>query len=219
MESGDSVLSQLDVRETVADAAASLFTNDVMSRTGHGDLSARAAGDQMILTIPGRLRGLTPQALALVRLSGEVVEGKLDPLKLEIAALHAAIYQLRPDIGAVIHTHSPHVLAFAMANRSLPCNYEAMRFSQPGEVPVIGWERRGTPEWITSIIAGIAAHPGTNAVLQGNHGVLVFGKTMTDAVTLSTVLEEAAQAELLSDRLGGAQPLILAGGQQPPATS
>jgi len=53
-------LSYLDVREAVAGAAATLFAHGVMSRTGHGDLSARAPDDQLILTEPGRLRGLTP---------------------------------------------------------------------------------------------------------------------------------------------------------------
>jgi L-ribulose-5-phosphate 4-epimerase len=202
-------LSHLDVREAVTDAAATLFAHGVMSRTGHGDLSARAPGDHMMLTIPGRLRGLTPEGLAMVSLDGDVVEGELDDLKMEIARLHAQIYRLRPDIGCIIHTHSANVLAFALANRPLPCNYEAMRFGQPTEVPVIGWRRRGTPEWIDTIVAGIERHEGTNAVLQGNHGVLVFGPTPAQAVTLSTVLEEAAEAELNADRLGGAVPLQL----------
>ena len=203
-------LSHLDVREAVTDASATLFAHGVMSRTGHGDLSARAPGNHMMLTIPGRLRGLTPDGLAMVSLDGDVVvEGELDSLKMEIARLHAQIYRLRPDIGCIIHTHSANVLAFALANRPLPCNYEAMRFGQPTEVPVIGWRRRGTPEWIDTIVAGIDEHQGTNAVLQGNHGVLVFGPTPAQAVTLSTVLEEAAEAELRADRLGGAVPLQL----------
>jgi len=202
-------LSHMDVREAVTDASATLFAHGVMSRTGHGDLSARAPGGHMMLTVPGRLRGLTPDGLAMVSLDGEVVEGELDDLKMEIARLHAQIYRLRPDIGCIIHTHSANVLAFALANRPLPCNYEAMRFGQPTEVPVIGWRRRGTPEWIDTIIAGIDEHEGTNAVLQGNHGVLVFGPTPAQAVTLSTVLEEAAEAELRADRLGGAVPLQL----------
>jgi L-ribulose-5-phosphate 4-epimerase len=202
-------LSHMDVREAVTDVAATLFAHGVMSRTGHGDLSARTPDDHMMLTIPGRLRGLTTDGLAMVSLDGEVVEGELDSLKVEIARLHAQIYLLRPDIGCIIHTHSANVLAFALANRPLPCNYEAMRFGQPTEVPVIGWQRRGTPEWIDTIVDGVRRHEGTNAVLQGNHGVLVFGTTPLQALTLSTVLEEAAEAEIRADRLGGAVPLQL----------
>jgi L-ribulose-5-phosphate 4-epimerase len=208
-------LSYLDVREAVAGAAATLFAHGVMSRTGHGDLSARAPEDHLILTIPGRLRGLTPQELAMVSLDGEVVEGELDSLKMEIAELHARLYRLRPDIGCIIHTHSAYVLAFALANRPLPCNYEAMRFGQPAEVPVIPWRRRGTPEWIDTIVAGVQEHEGTNAVILGNHGSLVFGSTPAQTVTLSTVLEEAAEGEIHADRLGGAKPLQL--GEPQPA--
>jgi L-ribulose-5-phosphate 4-epimerase len=213
MGTGDGGLSYLDVREAVADAAATLFAHGVMSRTGHGDLSARAPGDHLLLTIPGRLRGLTAQALAMVSLDGQVVEGELDSLKMEIAQLHAQLYRLRPDVGCVIHTHSPHVLAFALANRPLPCRYEAMRFGQPAEVPVIPWRRRGTPEWIHSIVAGVEQHPGTNAVILGNHGVLVFGPAPAETVTLATVLEEAAEAEIHAEPLGGARPLAL--GERP----
>src|ERR1700685_148712 len=104
-------LSYLDVREAVAGAAATLFAHGVMSRTGHGDLSARAPEDHLILTIPGRLRGLTPQELAMVSLDGEVVEGGLDSLKMEIAALHARLYRLRhpppPGVRARVRPRQP----------------------------------------------------------------------------------------------------------------
>jgi L-ribulose-5-phosphate 4-epimerase len=202
-------LSHPELRTAVTGAVATLFAHGVMSRTGHGDLSARAPDDQLILTEPGRLRGLTPGQLAVVSLDGTVREGHIDALKAEIAELHARIYRLRPDIGCIIHTHSAHVLAFALAGRPLPCNYEAMRFSQPSPVPVVPWERRGTPAWIETILACLEEHPGTNAVLQGNHGVLVFGPGTAEAVTTATVLEEAAEAEIHADPLGGARPLVL----------
>ena len=105
------------------------------------------------------------------------------------------------------------MLAFALANRPLPCNYEAMRFGQPTEIPVIPWRRRGTPEWIHSIVAGVEQHPGTNAVILGNHGVLVFGPTPAETVTLATVLEAPAEAEIHAEPLGGASPLAL--GERP----
>jgi L-fuculose-phosphate aldolase len=84
-----------------------------------------------------------------------------------------------------------------------------MRFGQATEVPVIPWRRRGTPEWIDSIVTGVEQHPGTNAVLLGNHGVLVFGPAPAETVTRATVLEEAAEAEIHAEPLGGATPLVL----------
>ena len=59
----------------------------------------------------------------------------------------------------------------------------------------------------------IEQHPGTNAVILGNHGVLVFGPAPAQTVTLATVLEEAAEAEIHAEPLGGARPL--ARGERP----
>lgn len=191
-------------RAALVAAVRSLFVNGVMSSTGHGDVSQRINDDEMLLTVPGRLRELTAGELALVRLDGQVIEGEIDSLKAEIATLHAEIYRLRPDIRVIIHTHSASVLAFALANRALPCRYEAMRFGQPSDVPVVPWARRGTPGWIDGIISGLRARPDTRALILGNHGVLVFGPDPAATVTLATVLEEAAAGELAADRLGGA---------------
>jgi len=199
-------------REALVEAVRALFTNGVMSSTGHGDVSHRIDEEHMLLTVPGRLRTLQADDLAVVALDGQVVEGEIDSLKAEIADLHSEIYRLREDIRVIIHTHSPSVLAFAMANRVLPCRYEAMRFGQPSEVPVVPWARRGTPAWISGIVAVLADHPSTHALILGNHGVLVFGADLAATVTLSTVLEEAAAGELGADRLGGAVAIPLGAG-------
>jgi len=196
-------------RSALIAAVELLFVQGVMSKTGHADVSYRFADDQMLLTSPGRLRGLEPDDLAVIARGGEVLEGAIDSFKEEIATLHWDIYRLREDIRAIIHTHSASVLAFAMANRGLPCRYESMRRSQPMEVPVVPWARRGTPEWASGIVSVLAQNPRTHALILGNHGVLVFGQDLPAAVALSTVLEEAAAGELAADRLGGAVTIAI----------
>jgi L-ribulose-5-phosphate 4-epimerase len=66
-------LSHLEARTAVADAARTLFANEVMSHSGHANLSVRAGSDQMLLTVHGQIRGLGPEGLALVRLDGTVL--------------------------------------------------------------------------------------------------------------------------------------------------
>jgi len=108
----------------------------------------------------------------------------------------------------VIHTHSPNLLAFAMANRALPARYEAMlRFGQAEDVPVAPWAPRGSERSVAGIVELVNAQPGTNAVLLGNHGVLVFGSTVEATAGLLVILEEAAEAELQAAALGGARDL------------
>lgn len=198
-------LSHQDLRQGVVDAAKMLFANGVMSHTGHANLSARVDSEQMLLTIDGQVRNLGVEGLALVGLDGSVREGELDPTNAEIVTMHSAIYRARPDVGGVIHTHSPNLLAFALANRALPCRYEALlRFGQAAEVPVVPWAPRGTERSVGGIVDALASYPHTHAVLLGNHGVLVFGDSPKQAASLVTVLEEAAEAELSSSTLGGA---------------
>jgi ribulose-5-phosphate 4-epimerase/fuculose-1-phosphate aldolase len=135
-----SVLSHAEARAAVVDAARALFTNGVMSHSGHANLSARVGGEAMLLTVEGQVRGLGPDGLALVRLDGTVLEGTLDPGNAEIITMHSEVYKARPQVGGIIHTHSPHLLAFAMAGRPLPDRYEALlRFGQAEEVPVVPW--------------------------------------------------------------------------------
>lgn len=198
-------LSYPQARAAVADAARVLFANQVMSHSGHANLSVRAASDLMLLTIHGHVRGLRAEDLALVRLDQTVIEGELDPGNAEIVAMHSDVYKARPRAGAIIHTHSPNLLAFAMAGKPLPDRYEALlRFGQAEDVPVVPWAPRGSERSVGGIIDALAAQPGTAAVLLANHGVLVLGDTPAGAAALLTAMEEAAAAEIAAAALGGA---------------
>jgi L-ribulose-5-phosphate 4-epimerase len=200
-----SVLSHMPARAAVVDAARALFSNGVMSHSGHANLSARVDGTSMLLTVQGQVRDLQPDGLALVSLDGTVLEGTLDPGNAEIITMHSEVYQARPGVGGIIHTHSPHLLAFAMAGRPLPDRYEALlRFGQAEDVPVVPWAPRGSERSVGGIIDALARQPGTQAVLLANHGDLVLGRGPREAAALLTVLEEAAEAELAAAPLGGA---------------
>lgn len=198
-------LSYPGLRQAIVGAAQALFANGVMSHTGHANLSARVDDQKMLLTVEGQIRALRPDRLALVGLDRTVLEGDLDPANAEIVAMHSEVYRARPEAGGIIHTHSPGLLAFAMAGRPLPCRYEALlRFGQAADVPVVPWAPRGSERSVGGILDALREHPSTNAVLLGNHGVLVFRRDPNEAASLLTVMEEAAEGELAAATLGGA---------------
>lgn len=204
----DSKLTYMDVRKEIVEAAKSLFATGVMSNSGHANLSSRVSDDKMLLTIDGHIRDLKADGLAVVGLNGKTIEGELDPTNAEIIAMHTEIYKIRPNVGAIIHTHSPNLLAFALANEPLPCRYEALlRWGQATEVPVVPWAPRGSERSVGGIIDSIIKHPDSQAVLLGNHGVLVFAPNAKHAASLVTILEEAATAELSARAIGGALDL------------
>lgn len=196
--------------EQIVQATRLLFATGVMSHSGHANASARLPGRerQMLLTAHGNVRELTAEQLAAVTFDGDVVEGQLDPTAREIVEMHAAVYRSRPEVGGVIHTHSPHVTSFALAHLPLPCAYEALlRFGVTEDIPVAAWAPRGSKESAAHIVEQITAHPNAPAVLLANHGLLAFGTTPLAAAQLVVAMEEAAELTLGAQELGpGAQP-------------
>lgn len=191
--------------EAVVAATRHLFTAGVMSHAGHANLSSRLGPDRFALTTTGMVRDLTPDQVATVDLDGEVLEGRLAPENAEIVAMHAVVYRDRPEVGGVIHTHSPAATAFALANKELPCRSEPLlRFGQAEPVPVVPWAPRGSEVSVRGIAATLDERPTTSAVLLANHGLLAFGPDVMAAARLVVAIEEAAEAELAASGIGGA---------------
>jgi len=108
-----------------------------------------------------------------------------------------------PDVGCILHTHSPYATAYAVARRPIGCWVEALAmFGLPDGVPVARYGPRGSDEAVANIRAAVIA--GTPAVLLANHGVLVFHRTPELAIQIGSIVEEAAQAGVNSSGLGGA---------------
>lgn len=195
-------------RHELMEGADLLVTAGVMSHTGHINASVRVDGERMLLTPTGLAGELRAETLAVVRHDGHVEEGTISASTSEIIGMHVAVYRARDGVMSVIHTHSPHLTAFALAHRPLPCRYEALlRHGQTGAVPVVPWAPRGSEASTRGIGEALASHPGSAAVLLANHGVLVGGPSAAAAAKLLVVLEEAAAAELRAVSLGGARDL------------
>jgi L-ribulose-5-phosphate 4-epimerase len=198
-------LTESEAREQLVQAARLLFQAGVMSHSGHGNMSVRLPGaERMLLTSGGLLSNLTQEQLTVVTFDGDVIEGTLDPTTREIVSMHAGVYRTRPDVSAVIHTHSPHVTSFALAHQPLPCAYEAfLRFGVTDDIPVADWAPRGSRESVANIVEQLEQHPTIPAVLLANHGLLAFGRNPLSTVFLIIAMEEAAELTLRARTLGG----------------
>jgi L-ribulose-5-phosphate 4-epimerase len=192
------------LKDAIVRATDMLFRSGVMQHSGHGNLSARLDDDRMIITSGGMLQGLTASDLAIVTRDGRVVDGHLEPAAAEIVSMHACVYEARPNVGAVIHTHSPNATAFALANEPVPCAYEAMlRFGMVDGAPVAAWAPRGSRESVENIVGCLRAYPSTPAILLGNHGLLAFAADPVTTARVVIILEEAAGMTLGARHLGG----------------
>lgn len=192
-----------DLAGQVVEAAARVVASGAISANGHGNVSIRPAGsDEMYFTAGPSLRGHPVSAVVRVGLDGVLREGDLPPIQRAVVAMHTAMYADRPDVGCVLHTHSPFATAYAVARLPVGCWIEALAmFGLPGGVPVADYGPRGSDEAVANIRR--AAVPGVPAVLLANHGVLVFHRTPELAVLVGGVIEEAAQAGINASTLGG----------------
>jgi len=215
---------ELDAARTgLTTAINRVFAASAMSASGHGNISVRLPGHDDLLAVnagellrpwpAGDLRVGVPALrtvnddVVVVDLDGEVHAGTPSPSVAAILKMHIGVYRARPDVAAVIHTHSPAATSYALASVSLPNTYEALLVhGQATDIPVAPWAPRGTAEAVRAIAETYEAHPETYGILLGNHGLLVAGDTAEHAAGLVVAIEEAAVASLGARALGGAVP-------------
>ena len=118
--------------------------------------------------------------------------------------LHAAVYAARPEVGAVVHTHSPRATALSCARRGIP-PFHYMVLMAGGEVRCAAHATFGTAALAE---AAVAALRDRRAVLLANHGVVATGATRAAAVTLATEIENLA-GQYLDLLAAGLAPVLL----------
>ncbi len=194
----------LPLRQKIVKTARTLIEREAISPAHMSNISIRIPNEpMMLLTSGGWITDMTTDDMALVGFDSSVRTGSLPGGTFEIVEMHSRVYEKRPDIGAIIHTHSPYATAWAIANRPLPCVYEAMaRFDMHDGVPVAPYAPRGSKESVTNILTAIG--PKTRCVLLQNHGILAFGEDIEMATRMALILEEAAHMAILAETLGGA---------------
>jgi L-fuculose-phosphate aldolase len=97
-----------------------------------------------------------------------------------------AVLAARPDVGAVVHTHSPELTALACLGRPVQAIHYVIARAGGSEVPCAPYATYGSAELAASVVATLGAGW---ACLMANHGVLTVGVTLDAAVALAADLE------------------------------
>lgn len=145
---------------------------------------------------------LTPELIPLISLeTGEKVAGDLNPSS--DTATHWHLYRTFPEIGGIVHTHSPHATAWAQARMPIPClgttHADTFFGPVPCTRPLTEEEIANDYELNTGVV--ISAHfkaLGLNplevpGVLVSAHAPFTWGKSAKSAVTTAIILEEVAR--------------------------
>ncbi|HZP56045.1 MAG TPA: class II aldolase/adducin family protein [Dehalococcoidia bacterium] len=166
-----------------------------------GNVSRRIAGPD------GDLMAITASRVPYHRFSVAdvlVVDFDIEPVAGEgvpssESLLHAAIYRARPDAGAVIHTHSVHASAFAVAGAPVPAVLDEQAVTLGGAVEVAAYAASATEELARNAVAALGERA---AVLLRHHGVAGVGRDLEDAVAVVELVERVARIAILARALG-----------------
>jgi L-ribulose-5-phosphate 4-epimerase len=142
---------------------------------------------------------LKPDDIVLVDLDGHVIEGWLKPSS--DTPTHCEIYKAFPQVGGVVHAHSPYATMFAQARREIPCFGTTHADAFHGPVPVTRFlveaevaanYEENTGKIIVERFAGLDPMALPAALVAG-HGPFAWGATPAAAVGTALILELIAQ--------------------------
>ena len=166
-----------------------------------GNVSAidRASGKFVIKPSGVDYEKLTPEDMVVMDLEGNKVEGKLNPSS--DTATHLELYKAFPDMGGIVHTHSPWATSWASAGRGIPCYGTTHADYMYGEIPCLRCltkeEIDGAYEKNTGLLIvdyfKDRDYVAVPACLCKNHGPFAWGKDAAEAVHHGVVLEEVAK--------------------------
>jgi L-fuculose-phosphate aldolase len=165
-----------------------LLTAQLTSGTG-GNLSIFNRHDGLIAISPSGIEydEMEPADIPVVDGSGMTVEGSRKPSS-ELG-FHLSLYRMRPDINAVVHTHSVYATTMACLNWEIPAVHYLVAYSGH-KVPLAPYATFGTDELAANVAGAIGNH---NAVLLANHGLVTVGPNLATAFAVAEEIELVAR--------------------------
>ena len=131
-------------------------------------------------------------------LDARVLEGTHSPSS--DTATHAYIYRHLPDVGGIVHTHSPYATAWAAQGREIPCILTAMADEFGGPIPCGAFALIGGEQIGAEVVRVLTGHRSPAIILQ-SHGVFTIGKTPRAALKAAVMAEDVARSVFLAVQL------------------
>ena len=173
-----------------------------------GNVSARVPGTELMLIKPSGVeyQDLTPESMVLCDLDGRPARDGNGLSPSSDTAAHAYVYRHMPEVGGVVHTHSPYATAWAARGEPVPCVLTAIADEFGGEIPVGPFALIGGDDIGRGIVETLTGHR-SKAVLMRSHGVFAIGRGPRDAVKAAVMCEDAARTVHLARALGTPQEI------------
>jgi len=190
------------LREELCRIGRRLYERHLTSGAG-GSISARTSKNEVLIKPSGfSLADMVPEHIVKMNLKGEILEGKYPPST--DAPWHLIIYEMRPDVNAIVHAHPPICGGFACAGISLDIPTFTEVIIQIGRIPFMDYATPTTMDYARKVAESLR---DVNALLMKNHGIITLGANLEQAFQRAELLEDFARMVLIAKILGG--PIIL----------
>lgn len=199
-------LSYPTERESMIEAVRELDRRGLVSGSS-GNVSLRLpveGGQERYLITPA---GVTYDQLeedGLVLVDGELDAIGSDLVPSTESLLHLGIYNGRPDVNAIVHTHSLYASIAAVTSTHIPPVVDEMVVYIGGAIEVADYGFPGTPDLA---VAGVTALGDRRAVLLRNHGMCAVASTLRETMRVAVLVERVAQIYVHAETMGGATEL------------
>lgn len=166
-----------------------LLSRGLLTQTS-GNLSVRV-GDQVYIT-PSSLEydRIEPADIAVLNLDGSICSCRAGVKPSSETPLHCLTYEVRPDVAAIVHTHSGYATTLAVLGRPIPAVHYMIASLEVTEVAVAPYATYGTEELARNVRDSFPAP--ARAVLMANHGMVAVGGSLKQAADAAESLEHLA---------------------------
>jgi L-ribulose-5-phosphate 4-epimerase len=185
----------VEQKKQIVDTAQALVRKGYLMATG-GNISLRIPGQNAFAITPSNYDyfKMTPDDVCILDFELNKIEGRLKP-SVE-SGMHGAIYQVRQDVNAIVHTHQAYVSALTLIKTPIPVLFDEQARFLGRSVDIIPYAPSGTGMLKNTVAKHVRNH--NNAFMMQNHGALVFGHDMERAIHNVEILEKCALAYLLA---------------------
>jgi L-fuculose-phosphate aldolase len=171
-----------------------------------GNVSVRSSGGLLITPSGMPYGSLSADDAVELRLDGSLRPGQRAPST--EWRLHADLLRARPEIGAIVHTHSLFCTSIACLRRPIPALHYMVVLAGSDEIPCAEYATFGSAELAASAVRALG---DGRACLLANHGMVALGATLDEALRLAAEVETLASQYWHASQLGA--PHILDGAE------
>ncbi len=190
-------------RQQLKDYGLKMLADGLTTGTG-GNLSLALRTEGIIVITPSGIDydQISIDDISLIDFNGNHLEGEKPSSEW---LLHLKLYNMRPDINAVVHTHSRFATTLALLQQPLPACHYLIGVAGCREIRVAPYATFGSKELADKTVAALGS--ADRCILMANHGLIAAGKDLSSAYDTALYIEEVAELYHRAKAIG--EPVLL----------